>query len=95
MLKTLAVAATISAISLSALAFGSRDEPQKSIPLKDGSTVHIFDNGKMAMEDKWGNPASMKPGEVMEDQNGQKITMQGNEVARLNQLLLQRRGSPF
>ncbi|MFA7282545.1 MAG: CopK family periplasmic copper-binding protein [Sterolibacterium sp.] len=95
MLKKLALLTTVSAISLSVFAFGSKVEPQQSIPLKEGSTVHIFDNGKMAMEDKWGRPISMRQGEVMEDQNGQKITMQGNEVARLNQLLLQRRGSPF
>lgn len=92
MFKKLVIAAAIGAISLTAFAWGSKTEPQQSIPLKDGSIVHIFDTGEMAMEDQLGRVVSMKQGEVMEAQNGQKITMDGNEVARLEYLLLLRRG---
>jgi len=82
MFKKFLIVAAMSAIGVSAYAFDTTDV-QKSVQLKDGSTVHIFKNGKMAMEDKYGRSASMKPGQVMEAVDGQKITMQGNEVARL------------
>ena len=55
----------------------------KSIPLKDGSTVYIFKDGKMAMEDKLGRTVPMKPGHVMQTKDGQSILMLGNELARL------------
>lgn len=56
----------------------------KSIPLKDGATVYIFKDGKMAMEDKVGRIVRMKEGVVMETKSGDKIVMFGNEVARLD-----------
>ncbi|MFA7282331.1 MAG: periplasmic Cu(I)/Cu(II)-binding protein CopK [Sterolibacterium sp.] len=83
MFKQFLIMASVSAISLSAFAIGG-DEIQNSIPLKDGSTVYIFKDGKMAMADKWGRATSMKQGQVMEAVDGQKINMQGNEVARLD-----------
>lgn len=55
----------------------------KSIALKDGTTVHIFKDGKMAMEDRLGRTVPMKHGEVMTTADGQRIIMVGNELARL------------
>ena len=93
MFKKLLILAVLSAIGFSAHAFYLGDI-QNWVPLKDGSTVYIFKDGKMAMEDKYGNAVSMKEGEVMEAKNGQKITMQGNEVGRLAAILRDKR-NPF
>lgn len=86
MFKKFMLVAAITTLSVSALAFGGA-EVQKTVPLKDGSTVHIFKDGKMAMEDKYGRSVRMEPGHVMEAKNGEKITMQGDEVARLDSIL--------
>lgn len=60
---------------------------EKNIELKDGSTVHFFKDGKMAMEDKYGRVISMKPGQVMDTKDGKRIIMIGNEVVRLEPIL--------
>ena len=60
---------------------------EKSIELKNGSTVYIFKDGKMAMEDKVGRVVSMKSGQVMETKDGQKIIMVGNELSKLEPIL--------
>ncbi|MFZ3139070.1 CopK family periplasmic copper-binding protein [Polaromonas sp.] len=57
---------------------------EKSIQLKDGSTVHLFKDGKMAMENKFGHPYRMQEGEMMETTDGKSIAMKGDEVARLS-----------
>ena len=82
MLKKIAVAAAVGLFALSANAADS-DKPEKSIVLKDGSTVHMYKDGKMAMESKHGRPQHMKEGQVMEAKDGQKIMMKGNEIWRL------------
>ncbi|MFA7281238.1 MAG: periplasmic Cu(I)/Cu(II)-binding protein CopK [Sterolibacterium sp.] len=86
MFKKLLVLAAISTIGTSAFAVGD-DELQKSVQLKDGSIVHVFKDGKMAMEDKYGRAVRMEPGHVMEAKNGEKIKMQGDEVGRLASML--------
>ena len=63
------------------------DQVEKSIPMKDGSTVYIFKDGKMGMEDKYGRAMRMKKDTVMEAKDGQKIIMHGDEVMRLDSLL--------
>ena len=68
--------------ALSALALDNQDIV-KSTPLKDGSTVHQFQDGKMAMESKFGRAIRMQNGATMEAANGQTITMNGDEVARI------------
>ena len=60
---------------------------EKSIQLTDGSTVHVFADGKMAMEDKFGRAAYMEPGHAMQSRDGKTVVMNGNEVARFDQLL--------
>lgn len=82
MMKKLCVAVGLGALAVSAFAFGT-DPIVKSISLKDGSTVHVFGDGKMAMESAYGRIESMDDGHVMEGRNGEKIVMKGNETARL------------
>lgn len=86
MFKKILVAVASSMFALSAFAV-DRSDINKSIQLKDGLTVHIFSNGKMGMEDQYGRAVPMSPGHIMETQDGNRITMVGNEVARLNGIL--------
>lgn len=86
MLKKLALAASVLALSASALAVDMA-QVTRSIPLKDGSTVYIFKDGKMGMEDRLGRPMYMPPGHVMETKDGMKIAMVGNEIWRVQELL--------
>lgn len=67
----------------------ARAEAKQVIDLKDGSTLYIFKDGKMAMEDRYGSATRMAPGVAMETRDGQKITMQGDEVARLHSLIIE------
>lgn len=74
--------------ALSALALTNQDIV-KSTPLKDGSTVHQFQDGKMAMESKFGGAVRMQNGATMETADGQSITMNGDEVGRLGLYIYQ------
>ena len=74
--------------ALSALALDNQDIV-KSTPLKDGSTVHQFRDGKMAMENKFGRAVRMQNSATMETANGQSITMNGDEVARLSYYIVE------
>lgn len=89
MLKKILVAAVIAVSSTIALSAFAVDMAQvsKSIPLKDGSTVYIFKDGKMGMEDKLGRATVMKQGHAMETKDGKKIIMNGNEIWRVQELL--------
>lgn len=87
MFKKLLMTVAIATLATSAFAnHNISSEDAKMVDLKDGATVHVFKNGKMAMENKFGLVRSMKPGEVMEAKDGQKIAMEGNETARLGSL---------
>lgn len=86
-MRNILLAVAIGAVSIAAFGFDKDFEVEKSIELKDGSTVHIFKDGKMGMEGKNGQPIYMKPGEVMETKDGKKIIMKGNEVWRVDELL--------
>ena len=90
MLKKILVVVAMSAVAVTAFANDyARREAKQVVELKDGSTVYVFDSGKMAMESKYGQAVRMNPGTVMETKDGQKITMVGDEVARLSTLLRQ------
>jgi len=86
MLKKLLAIVALSSVGLSAYAVDP-SQVEKSIELKDGSTVYIFKDGKMAMEDKVGRTVRMKKDTVMEAKDGQKIMMHGDEVMRLESYL--------
>lgn len=88
MLKKFIVIAALSTLGASAYAVDA-SQVEKSIELKDGSTVYIFKDGKMGMEDKLGRAVRMKQGQVMEAKDGQKIMMHGDEVMRLDNILHQ------
>lgn len=64
----------------------ARAAAKQTIEMKDGSTVFIFKDGKMSMQDKLGRTTRMKKGVVMETKDGRKIMMQGDEVMRLESL---------
>ncbi len=86
LLKNLLVAVAVGSISISAMA---ADTPQTAkaehdIVLKDGSTLHVFKDGKMAMEDKYGRAVRMEEGAQMETKDGKKFIMNSDEVARLS-----------
>ncbi len=85
MFTKILVAAASSLIAVSAFAVDA-NQVEKSIQLKDGSTVHIFADGKMAMQ-QYGRAVYMEPGHVMQTKDGKQLAMNGNEVARLDQLL--------
>ena len=88
MLKKVIFVIMMSATAVTAFASdAARSQAEQILDLKDGSTVYIFKDGKMAMEDKLGRSVRMNQGEVMETKDGQKIMMHGDEVMRLNNLL--------
>ena len=88
MLKNLLMVALMSIVATSAFADdAARAAAQKTIALKNGSTIYLFKDGKMAMEDKYGRAVRMKKGVVMETKDGQKVMMHGDEVVRLDNLL--------
>lgn len=55
--------------------------------LRDGSTLYVFADGKMALEDKFGRAVRVNPGAMLETKDGRKVTFVGDEVARLDGLL--------
>lgn len=91
MFKKILLLAAIGTLTVSAHAAGNA-QVQKTLQLTDGSTVYVFVDGKMAMENQYGRVERMAPGQVMETKDGQKITMQGDEVARLQTILTLDRG---
>ena len=83
MLKMLTMAAAL-ALAATGTTAAETTNVDKSFVLKDGTTVYVFKDGKMAMEDKLGRTVAMKPGQVMQTTDGQSLVMIGNEVARLD-----------
>lgn len=86
MLKKILMIAALASVGSSAFAVDN-SQVKEAIPLKDGSTVYIFKDGKMGMEDKLGRATFMAPGHAMETKDGRKIIMNGNEIWRVEELL--------
>lgn len=86
MYKTILLATASSMIALPVLA-ADANQVEKSIELKDGSTVHIFADGKMGMESRFGRAADMAQGEMMEAKDGKIIVMNANEYWRVKAML--------
>lgn len=57
-------------------------EGEREIPLKDGSTVVVYKDGKMAMRDSKGRVTPMAENHPMETKDGKVIMMKGNEIWR-------------
>ena len=91
MFKKILLVAAFSTLATSAVALTSADI-QEAVELKDGSTLYIFQDGKMAMESRYGRTERMDPGHMMETKDGQKIIMNGDEVARLDLIRVVERG---
>lgn len=65
---------------------------EKTFALKDGTTLYVFKDGRMAMEDSLGHTVLMRVGQPMETIDGEKIVMKGNEVWRERSHVLHRGG---
>lgn len=89
MFKQAAIVAALSLIAISAHAATDR-AVKESVELEDGSIVHVFKDGKMGMESTLGRAFQMPEGHAMRADDGRSITMQGNEVARVSQLIQSR-----
>ena len=90
-LSAIALAVAVAGTAVPVLARdAASQEAQQTVSLKDGSTLYVFKDGKMSMEDKYGRPMRAKAGHVMEAKDGQRLIMVGDEVARLRSL--QRQG---
>jgi len=61
----------------------------KAYSLKDGGTLYVFKDGKMAQENNFGCAVYLKQGQAYETTDGQKIIANSNEVARLDSLIQQ------
>lgn len=87
-LIALLIAAAVAGVAGPVLAADQAQQTAREvIKLKDGSTLYVFRDGKMAKEDKLGRALRLKNGEVLETADGRKVTAVGNEVARLDGLL--------
>jgi hypothetical protein len=87
-LSTLALA--LAAVGAAAPAFARDVLPQatqQTLNLKDGSTLYVFKDGKIAKEDRFGRATYLKQGDVLELSDGRKVTVNSNEVGRLSSLL--------
>lgn len=67
------------ALAVSPLAWSAQET---KIALKDGTTVVVFEDGKMAMRTSKGAGADMAEGHQMETKDGRIVVMRGNEVQR-------------
>lgn len=83
----------IAAVALCSLIAGSSaaqgidpKDYKRSIELKDGGTVYIFQDGRMAYEDKFGRPVRVKKGDVLETKKGDKLTVKSDDEGRLLEL---------
>lgn len=65
----------------------ARADAKQVIELKDGSSLYIFKDGKMAMEDRYGRATRKELGALTETKDGQRIKMESDEVARLQTLI--------
>lgn len=88
--KIYTVAATIAMTLLSAPSFAANAaaaDAQRMIPLKDGGTLYIFKDGKMAQESKYGRAQRMTVGQTLEAADGKMVAITSDEVGRLSSLL--------
>lgn len=87
-LRNVIVGAVVSAFSLAAFAddrFPERWAVQKRVELKDGSGLVVYSDGKMAVEDRYGNPVGkIKRGDSVETTTGERVVVNSNEAERLD-----------
>jgi len=82
MFKQLAVAASV-LVALTANAAPWLDV-QETVELRDGSTVYVFADGIMGMEDRYGRTVYRKPGTVFETRDGSQFVMRKSQPYRVD-----------
>lgn len=82
-IRKIALALALIVPVMSAFALDNADIV-KSVPLKDGSTLHQFKDGKMAVENKYGRSVRVKEGTTVVAADGKSIPITSNEIARLS-----------
>jgi len=88
MLKQLVATILLSAVTATAFAgHNARLEAKQTYDLKDGATLYVFQDGKMALENKIGFAVPLQKGSVLESRDGQKITAGDDSFFRLSGLL--------
>lgn len=87
-LVALVIVAGFAGAAVPALARDAIPQAAKEVvQLKDGSSLYVLKDGKMAKEDKLGRVVALKRGEILEATDGRKWTAIGNESARLERVL--------
>jgi hypothetical protein len=85
-----AALALVGAISLPSFAAdAAAASAQKMYTLKDGGTLYVFKDGKMAQTNKFGRTVFLTAGQPIETADGEKVMVSTNEVGRLDGLLRQ------
>lgn len=88
MLKQLAAAIVLSTVTSTVFAeHYARYEAKQIYDLKDGATLYVFQDGKMALQSKYGYAMPLQKGGVLEARDGQKVTAGADAVLRLADLL--------
>ena len=88
MKRNILLAAILSSLLSTAFAGDeARAAADKVIAMKDGSTLYVFKDGKMAMENQYGRAVPVKEGHVMETKEGREIIMIGDEFVLLERLI--------
>ena len=88
MLKQFVATILLSAVTATAFAgHNARYEAKQIYDLKDGTTLYVFQDGKMALESRYGFAVPLQKGSVLETRDGQKITAGDDSILRLGDLL--------
>ena len=86
--RNFVVAAVLSVLALPAFSddrFPERWSVEKRVELKGGAGLVVYSDGRMAVEDRYGNPlAKIRRGDSVEAANGENIVVNGNETERLD-----------
>jgi len=72
----------VSVMSIGAIETNEEPLPHDTLRFKDGSYLHIHDDGTTVMVDKNGNPIKMIDGIEMELEDGTRVMMRNNKVWR-------------
>lgn len=91
-LTSIAILSLMGAISLPSFAGDAAAAAKEMINLKDGSTLYVFSDGKMALESKYGKAEFLMKGQTLQTADGRTIKADSNEIARLDSLLKQGHG---
>ena len=90
-IKSLLITALTATVAVASVPVLARHDVQREaaqiIKLKDGATLYVFTDGKMAKEDRLGRAVHLQDGESLQSVDGRQLRAVGNEVARLEMLL--------